>query len=55
MTYAELKQYYNENPDFKRYVDEFCKARGISLEVALTLKMVENVALHYQGRLKGWD
>ena len=54
MTKEDIRKLYNENDDFKRYVDELCKARGISTETALSLKVVENVALHYQGKLK-WE
>ena len=48
----ELREYMNENPDFNLYVSEFCRNRHITVDEALELKIVENVALSYQGRLK---
>lgn len=54
MTEAELQQYYAENEGFKQYVDRFCRAKGIPVDEALRLKIVENTALSYQGKLKGW-
>ena len=52
MTNDELQAYLAENPDFRRYVSEFCRNRHITVDEALELKVVENVALSYQGRLK---
>ena len=54
MTKEELHKYYNENPDFERYVTEFCRAKDIPVDRVLEMKVVENVALSYQGKLKGW-
>lgn len=50
-----VKEYYNENPDFHRYVEEFRRAKHISMEEALELKVVENVALSYENKLKVGD
>lgn len=55
MTENELKQYMKENPDFERYVIEFCRAKDITVDKALEMKVVENVALSYQERLKGQE
>ena len=52
MTNDELQAYLAENPDFRRYISEFCRNRHITVDEALELKVVENVALSYQGRLK---
>lgn len=50
--YQKIKQFYDENEDFRRYVNEYRRGKGISLEVTLTLKVVENVALYYMERAK---
>lgn len=50
--YQKIKKIYDENEDFKRYVDEYRRGKGISLEVTLTLKVVEDVALYYMERAK---
>lgn len=47
MTKEELQAYMIENPDFSRYVSEFCRAKHITVDQALGLKVVENVAKHY--------
>lgn len=52
MTKDELQAYMAENPDFRRYVSEFCRSKHITADAALVLKVVENVALSYQGKLK---
>lgn len=52
MTKDELQAYMTENPDFSRYISEFCRNRHITVDAALELKIVENVALSYQGKLK---
>lgn len=48
MTEQELKKFYNENPDFKRYVDEYCRTGKYTVEEVLKHKMVEAVALVYR-------
>lgn len=50
--YQKIKKFYDENEDFRRYVNEYRRGKGISLEVTLTLKVVENVALYYMERAK---
>lgn len=54
MTKEELSQYMTENPDFSKYVSEFCRAKHITVDKALEMKIIENVALNYEGRLEGW-
>ena len=54
MTKEELTQYMTENPDFAAYVERFCRGKDITVEQALEMKGVENVALSYRGELKGW-
>lgn len=54
MTKEELQKFYKENQDFRRYIDHMRKSGKYTLEQALSTKMAENVALNYQGRLKGW-
>ena len=52
MTNEELRRYMIENPDFAAYVERFCRAMQVTVEKALKLKAIEDVALYYRGRLK---
>jgi hypothetical protein len=36
-----MKNYYNTNPEFKEYVDRYAKKHGISVDEALTHKIVK--------------
>lgn len=54
MTNEELRRYMTENPDFAEYVERFCAAKDIPVDRVLEMKVVENVALSYQGELRGW-
>lgn len=47
MNHDELIEFLEENKDFQEYVEKFCRAKKITVEQALTLKIVENVARHY--------
>jgi hypothetical protein len=42
-----IKEYYDSCAEFKEYVDEYCKDRGITAEEALTHYLVLEVGLHY--------
>ena len=42
-----LKELYEINADFRAYIDEFCRTGEYTVEQALTLKVVENVAKYY--------
>lgn len=48
-----MKEFYNTNEDFKIYVDKYRSDRGISLEEALTHKLVKEVYLYYKERVNG--
>lgn len=39
---------YNINPDFKRYVDAYCKDHNLTPEQAIEHKIVQEVMLDYQ-------
>ena len=47
----DVRSLYEENKDFKEYVDAYCKKYpekgSISVDEALTHKIVINVAVHY--------
>ena len=50
MTDSELKQFYNDDSDFKRYVEECQKADGRTLEEELELNIIRSVAGYYKER-----
>lgn len=50
MVTRKLREYYDSNYDFKSYVDRYCVQNHISLEVALTHKMIKEAALYYKER-----
>ena len=52
MTNEEIKKFYNENPDFHAYIDRMCRTGRYTVDQALTLKIVENVAQYYAERAK---
>jgi hypothetical protein len=50
MTNAELKQFYNDNQDFREYVDRSCRTGRCTVEQALTHKITATVAEEYQNK-----
>lgn len=52
MSYEEVKDEYDVNPDFKEYVDKYCNyyTSQIPLDVALKHKLVGFVAEVYKGQ-----
>ena len=36
--------FYNNNKDFKTYVDKYCKKHGISVETALKHRLIKEVS-----------
>lgn len=36
----EMYELYKNDPDFERYVDEFCKAKGIAIFEAFRLRII---------------
>lgn len=46
----DLRSFYDENKDFKDYVDAYCKKTGIPVEVALEHFIIRSVAHHYMER-----
>lgn len=49
----DLKQMYEENKDFKRYVDRHAKQYDLTLEEALLHAVVRNAAEYYEAAEKG--
>ena len=47
MTIAEQ---YKEDAEFRRYVDAYAKKHDITIETAMTHKIVKNVADQYRGK-----
>lgn len=50
MITRKLIEYYDSNYDFKSYVDRYCVQNHISIDVALTHKMIKEAALYYRER-----
>lgn len=50
MTNAELKQFYNDNQDFREYVDRSCRTGRWTVEQALTHKITNAVAEEYRNK-----
>lgn len=44
MTQEEIKELYDTNEKFRRYVDQFVRCKPITVEQALTYKVVQDVA-----------
>ena len=42
-----MKEFYDNNKDFKDYVDKYCKQYGITVKEALTHEIVRQVYLFY--------
>lgn len=53
MTNEDIRQFYDNDPDFERYVDECRKMDGRSVEEELKLKIIRNVAEFYRDKSKG--
>lgn len=45
-----MKEFYNNNADFKAYVDAYCKQYKIDVSEALTHAIVREVYLYYKER-----
>jgi len=48
--YNKLKEFYEENEEFKEYVDKYAKSYHITLEVALSHKLVEEYAIYLRNK-----
>lgn len=48
-----MKEFYNNNADFREYVDKCCKAHKISVDEALQLALVKEVAKYKKDLLEG--
>lgn len=46
----DCKKLYDENPDFKKYVDLYSGKHGIPVPEVLEHRIVKNVALAYLGK-----
>ena len=43
-----MKEFYNSNPDFKNYMDKYCKKHKCTVEEALKHKLVKAVYEQYK-------
>ena len=43
-----IEKFYEENNDFKKYVDKYCKTYKLNKEAALKHNLVINVYLYYK-------
>lgn len=41
---------YNTNQDFREYVDRYCNKHNVTVEVALTHSLVQEVGMMYTGK-----
>ena len=48
-----MRELYNNNEDFKTYVDKYCQTRKVSLEVALSHITVQEVGKYYKENRNG--
>lgn len=46
----DCKKLYDENLDFKKYVDSYSIKHGIPVPEALEHRIVRNVAIAYEGK-----
>ena len=53
MSNEDIRQFYNNDPDFKRYVDECRKMDGRTVEEELKFKIIKIVAEFYHEKSKG--
>lgn len=49
----DLKKMYEENKDFRRYVDRYARQYDLTLEQALSHAVVRNAAEYYENAEKG--
>lgn len=45
-----MKEYYEQNEDFRSYVDSYSRSRCISVEVALEHDLVKSVYQYYKDK-----
>ena len=50
MTIEEIRELYATSEDFRTYVQLFCRTKRYTVEEALGLKIVEEVAMAYKGK-----
>lgn len=48
MNDENMQDLYENNNDFKRYVDRYCRTYGLSVEEALEHNLVQEVGKQYQ-------
>ena len=44
---SNLENEYSDNPDFRKYVDKYCKRYNLTVEEALRQEIVKQVYLYY--------
>lgn len=47
-----MEEFYNNNSDFKRYVDKYCKQYGYTVEEALQHEIIRQVYLQYSSEIE---
>lgn len=47
-----MREFYNHNEDFKRYVDRYCNQYGLTVDEALEHEIVKQVAAQYREKEK---
>lgn len=45
----KIEEQYRTDDKFRRYVDEYAKTHNITIETAMTHKLVKNIADQYRG------
>lgn len=48
----EIYEFYKSNPEFKKYVDSYCRSRQVGIFEALRHKTIREVAKYYDARVK---
>ena len=46
----KIEEQYRTDEEFRRYVDAYAKTHNITIETAMTHKIVKNVADQYRGK-----
>lgn len=46
----KIEEQYNNDVEFRKYVDAYAKAHDITVETAMTHKLVKNAADQYKGK-----
>ena len=47
-----MRKQYNENEDFKEYVDKYCKKHKCTVDQAFAHALIKEVSEHYKNKEK---